>query len=307
MSGDLNLEGKKMGYTTTFKGKFLFNKHVDDVTFKLIDGLHQTRRMVHNVDAALGIEGEFFIDPNWRKDPNGQEDSTVVDHNTPPRTQPSLWLQWGIHRGKDGMDYLSWNRAEKFYSYVDWLVYLLDKIIVPRGYVLSGSVFFQGEDARNYGKITITQNRILIEAPDERVHSYAHTTYTYVYDAKLKNSVEGGEYMPELFQKYVTFKYWRDPAYEEKRRRLLIANFRNRCADGKEPKYTMHKEMPCIQCGKLAVIGYAYHSSYDHKENTYYKNDMGNSMDEDEIKAPVCTRCEWVPFASTFKKKEVTA
>ncbi len=39
-----------------------------------------------------------------------------------------------------------WNGAEKFYNYVEWLQYLIDKILAPRGYTLNGECQWFGEN-----------------------------------------------------------------------------------------------------------------------------------------------------------------
>lgn len=142
-----------MGYTTDFTGKFKFNKKLDKDTYDLLVYLSTTRRMARNVDSKYGIEGEFYIGST---DDYGQgHDDNIIDHNRPPKSQPSLWLQWTpSSSGK----FLEWDGNEKFYNYVEWLEYLLEKILVPRGYILNGSVKFQGEDYEDCGTIDIENN-----------------------------------------------------------------------------------------------------------------------------------------------------
>lgn len=142
-----------MGYTTEFTGKFKFNKTLDKETYTFLKKLSETRRMKRKVGPEYGVEGEFFVDG---KGYAGQDhDNTIIDHNTPPKTQPGLWLQWEPTKDKK---YLTWNGAEKFYNYVEWLKYLLDKILIPKGYGLEGCVEFQGEDEGDHGYIVIKDN-----------------------------------------------------------------------------------------------------------------------------------------------------
>lgn len=147
-----------MGYTTEFNGSFRFNKPLDAETHKLLTGLATTRRMARKgLGAEYGTEGEFFV--NGAGFMGQGEDKTVIDHNRPPKTQPSLWLQWIPN--DDGTE-LAWDGNEKFYSYVNWLEYLIDKILAPRGYSISGEVTYQGEDSEDFGKIVANDNDISV-------------------------------------------------------------------------------------------------------------------------------------------------
>lgn len=49
------------------------------------------------------------------------------------------------------------NTVEKFYSYVEWLVYIVNKVLKPAGYKLTGTVDWQGEDNDDIGIITVTE------------------------------------------------------------------------------------------------------------------------------------------------------
>lgn len=115
-----------MGYTTSFEGQLKFDRPVEDEDFKLVNGLANTRRMKRKVDPKYGVDGEFYIDGEGFMG-QGHEDN-IVDHNTPPETQPSLWLQWVIN---DDHEHLEWDGGEKFYSYVEWLEYLMEKFSSP--------------------------------------------------------------------------------------------------------------------------------------------------------------------------------
>lgn len=147
-----------MGYTTDFIGKFKFNKPLDADTLKLLTGLATTRRMKRNIK-GYGIEGEFYIDGGG--DFGQADDDTVLDHNRPPKTQPGLWCQW--IPTQDGM-YLEWDGGEKFYNYVEWLEYLIDKVLKPKGYSISGVVAWRGEDSGDIGTIEVKANKIKVLA-----------------------------------------------------------------------------------------------------------------------------------------------
>ena len=109
--------------------------------------------MARNVGPEFGVEGEFYVDG---KGFAGQDsDETILDYNRPPRTQPGLWCQWVP--SEDGQ-FIQWDGSEKFYNYVEWLKYLIDKILAPRGYKLNGVVGWQGEDRGDIGKIEVVDN-----------------------------------------------------------------------------------------------------------------------------------------------------
>lgn len=165
-----------MGYTTTFKGQFNLNKKLDDATYNLLTGLASTRRMQRDENKLfksdeekleylerynlkdLGIESEFYF-PENTTDCGQEDDDSIVDYNRPSVNQPGLWLQW--IPTEDRMS-IKWNGGEKFYEYINWIIYIIDNILNERGYVLNGTVEWQGEDDEDVGCITITENLVVI-------------------------------------------------------------------------------------------------------------------------------------------------
>ena len=147
-----------MGYTTNFSGDFSVDKPLDDATYALLKGLASTRRMKRKgLDPAVyGVDGEFYYKEG--SDMGQEHDDNIVDYNTPPSTQPGLWLQW---TPLDDRITIEWDGGEKFYNYVEWLEYIVDKILAPRGYKLSGEVYWDGEDSEDKGKITVKNNKIV--------------------------------------------------------------------------------------------------------------------------------------------------
>jgi hypothetical protein len=49
---------------------------------------------------------------------------------------------------------------EKFYNYVEWLEYLINVFLKPRGYVLEGCVRFFGEETEDMGYIEVKRNKV---------------------------------------------------------------------------------------------------------------------------------------------------
>ena len=144
-----------MGYSTEFEGSFKINKPVDDDTYELLYGLATTRRMKRKLGPEYGIEGEFFI----AKDSFFGQDETpdIIDYNSPPITQPSLWCQWLIQEDRCT---IKWDEQEKFYDYVSWIVYLIDKILKPRGYIVNCKVKWSGQSPNDTETIIVTDNKV---------------------------------------------------------------------------------------------------------------------------------------------------
>lgn len=157
-----------MGYTTDFEGEFTFNKPLDDKTFGMLHGLANTRRMKRQgLDPKYGVDGEFYFDLSENAGYAGQDDKLgVVDYNKPPSTQPGLWLQWEVTKNRK---HLKWNGAEKFYNYVEWLVYLIEKVIDPNGFTLEGMVTWQGEDEADTGTILVRENVVGVDDGTKRI------------------------------------------------------------------------------------------------------------------------------------------
>lgn len=163
-----------MGYSTIFIGALDFNKPVTNELQNYINTFSATRRMERNNEKIkelypnwkqqcwhgnLGKNGEYFIGDI---DNCGRDISeSIINYNEPPMTQPGLWCQWII---KDNQ--LVWNEVEKFYSYVDWLEYLITNFFEPDGYILNGKIHFQGEDSDDNGMIIVTNNNITVTYTD---------------------------------------------------------------------------------------------------------------------------------------------
>ena len=144
-----------MGYTTDFEGSFNITPVLSQKDNEFLTKFSETRRMARNVGPEYGIEGEFYVDgTGWA----GQDsDTTVIDYNRPPSTQPGLWCQWVPT--DDGSE-LVWDGGEKFYNYVEWLQYLIDKILAPRGYTLNGECQWFGENRDDVGVIIVENNKV---------------------------------------------------------------------------------------------------------------------------------------------------
>lgn len=158
-----------MGYTTWFTGGLEFDKPVSEELANYINKFSEVRHMSRDEEKIMRLC------PDWEKycfngnlGPGGQYfvggdeicareslDTSILDYNYPPKTQPGLWCQWVI----DGNE-LVWDQGEKFYEYEEWLIYLIDNFIAPSGYKLNGEIEFQGEDEEDFGTIRVVDNEV---------------------------------------------------------------------------------------------------------------------------------------------------
>ena len=109
-----------MGYTTDFEGAFAFDKPLT---------------------AAQVSELNAFNEEDHRHEPGA----------------PDAWCQW---QPTDDGAALVWNEVEKFYGYVEWLSFLIERFFKPWGRTLNGSVDWAGEDSEDQGVIHIKDNRV---------------------------------------------------------------------------------------------------------------------------------------------------
>jgi len=160
-----------MGYTTNFEGYFGLDKPLTLEHFNYLKAFSKSRRMKRdsniaetledevrkNVGLPIGTEGEFFVSGSGFIEQDN--DKSVIDHNYPPITQPGLWCQWVPNANGTKIE---WDGREKFYDYVEWIKYLIDNFLSPWGYVLNGTVNWQGEEIGDIGSIDISNNEVCI-------------------------------------------------------------------------------------------------------------------------------------------------
>lgn len=158
-----------MGYSTEFEGEFVCSPKLNTDQVDYLNKLAQTRRMARDnsklklsdlnkrLGLGLGEQGEYYVHGGGF---GGQDrEDSILDYNTPPRTQPGLWCQWAPT--EDG-EAIGWDGGEKFYNYINWIKYIIQNFLKPWGVVLNGEVTWQGEDYDDFGKIVIDNNVVKI-------------------------------------------------------------------------------------------------------------------------------------------------
>ncbi len=126
------------------------------------------RSLREAVGLPLGPQGAYHLGAGYA----GQDhDGSILNYNSPPEGQPGLWCHWVPTEDCKGIE---WDGGEKFYEYVDWLVYIIEHFLQPWGYVLSGQVTWQGEERGDVGKIKVVDSvvssyagRVVYEDDDE--------------------------------------------------------------------------------------------------------------------------------------------
>lgn len=176
-----------MGYNTDFIGSLEFNKPVTEELKNYINKFSNIRHMKRDIGklkeihpnwqnecykGTLGHDGEFFIGGSADFI---DRDKDIIDYNCHPFGVPGLWCQWIINDN----DELEWDGGEKFYNYVEWLDYLIGHFFEPEGYILNGTIEFQGEESDDCGYIKVTNNIV------EQIYDDGNTTIEDYSDKEL--------------------------------------------------------------------------------------------------------------------------
>lgn len=161
-----------MGYTTEFEGSFDLDKPLKPAHAEYLRTFSETRRMQRNpvvaakmpdpireaVSLPIGEDGGFFVGGKGHMGQN--DDSSIINYNHVPAGQPGLWCKWAPN--EDGTA-IVWNGAEKFYNYIEWIVYLIEKFLQPWGYCVDGTVRWQGEEPDDLGCIEVKANVVTVK------------------------------------------------------------------------------------------------------------------------------------------------
>lgn len=160
-----------MGYTTEFEGSFRLDRPLRPEQVQYLQQFNGTRRMSRDAKIAaslpdplrqavglpIGENGGYFVGGTGMA---GQDDdASVVDYNSPPSEQPSLWCQW---RPTDDGTAIEWDGGEKFYDYAEWLCFIIVHFLAPWGYVLDGEVKWSGEEEEDAGILRVRNNEVSI-------------------------------------------------------------------------------------------------------------------------------------------------
>lgn len=90
---------------------------------------------------------------------------------------PSIWCEWvpveEFGRSVNALGQvcwtktlgaaIGWNGVEKFYSSAEWMKYIIDKFLAPKGYRLNGTIEAQGEDPIDRWRLLVQDNKVLTQ------------------------------------------------------------------------------------------------------------------------------------------------
>lgn len=126
-----------MGYTTEFEGGFRITPPLTAKQTATLKRFAETRHCA-----------------------GGKDDVRAYNDNS---GYPGLWCHWTP--SEDGA-LLGWDGGEKFYKYVEWLEYLVERFLKPWGRRIDGEVRYQGEESNDRGSI-FAENNVVRRVPDE--------------------------------------------------------------------------------------------------------------------------------------------
>jgi hypothetical protein len=151
-----------MGYTTSFNGGVRVAPPLNAAEIDYLRKFNETRRMSR-------LQGPYFVGGDGFK--GQQPDSGIIDYNSPPKGQPSLWCQW--EPTPDGASII-WDGGEKFYDAAEWMKYLITHFLQPMAlaknelwflqanHVVNGVIEAQGEDPDDRWDLVVQDNEVFI-------------------------------------------------------------------------------------------------------------------------------------------------
>jgi len=75
------------------------------------------------------------------------------------QAMPDTRLSWEIQADRQTFE---WDGSEKFYSYIEWIEYIIKEVLSPAGYFLSGNIIWQGANMLDIGQIKVVRNKIIL-------------------------------------------------------------------------------------------------------------------------------------------------
>lgn len=177
-----------MGYYTSFSGSFRIEPALKKEHWDYLEMFLDKRHMRLDVEQVkdlpdprrkalglpIGVDGEFCVAVQETESPwtaagmqlepkrVGDRPGLALDPNRPPGDVPSLYTYWRLEEGPEE-HYLSGPEdSAKFYEYVEWLTYLLEKFFIPWGYQLTGDVEWRGEDDDDAGQLELVENKLTV-------------------------------------------------------------------------------------------------------------------------------------------------
>jgi len=139
-----------------YRGSIEFTGAISDLekVYAIVDGLSSTRRVKRDMSLApkltedtngFGVEGEFYF---------GDDKTTIVNNNTPPGEQPSLYCGWM----PNALGEIYWNYEERADTVDGWICYIVEHVIKANNCVANCDIEFRGADWDLWGTVVIKDN-----------------------------------------------------------------------------------------------------------------------------------------------------
>ena len=156
-----------MGYSTDFDGRIKINPPLNQAEIDYLNAFSRTRRMHRE-------QGPFYVDfEGTRKGGYSEDEDGVINYNTPPPGQPSLWCNF--EPTVDGTA-IVWNQSEKTYEAKAWIEYIITRFLSPEAvtkeqnieyikdfqynHICNGEFLAQGEDIRDRWLMVVKNNKV---------------------------------------------------------------------------------------------------------------------------------------------------
>lgn len=120
----------------------------------------------------MGYTTDFTGRFELSKELTASQAAEIADmFDNPPEDGPGSYCQWIATTDGRGIE---WDGNEKFYNYVEWLQWLIDKRLTPWGISIVGEVRFQGEDPDDRGLLFVKNGKV-VKAMDTVIPATAKT------------------------------------------------------------------------------------------------------------------------------------
>lgn len=113
------------------------------------------------------------------------DDKDIIDYNTPPEDQPSLWCNWTV--SQDGKN-IQYDDGNKFHYFVEWMEYIIKHFLGhnpiakerdPRmsfltSHTLNGVIIVKDEDTNTFLFLVVENNIVNQTMENEKAYEWNH-------------------------------------------------------------------------------------------------------------------------------------
>jgi len=162
-----------MGYETIFEGEFKLDRPLTEEQYEYLSNFMESRHVVFDREKIDRVDHSYFKfldlpeklglglgnDLCFVVDGPFPDGHFVLDSNESPASVPCLWCPWEIRSDRQT---IAWNGDLNATDCVEWIQFLVHRILVPWGYQISGKVTWSGEYDDDKGYIEIKKGKIRV-------------------------------------------------------------------------------------------------------------------------------------------------